>query len=289
LKRSRFIAIPGVAVVGLVVLVAPVSATAAARGAGTTATMATTTTVTASPSQFAHGQPSTLTAIVTPPTADSIDGGTVTFTDAKSDDLASCSGAVNTRDDGSAFAACTTSALSVGTYPVTATYSGSADFGSSHGQTTVTVSGTNPTITDRPTAAHAKTAYGWYRSNVTVSFTCEPGSGTLTTACPKPVVLSKNRAGQSLTRTVTNSAGGSATITVKAINIDKTAPTIAIHGLSRGRLKAGHKLTMTARDTLSGVIHRGLAQRRRGQVVHYTATAKDRAGNVTAVKGKYRR
>ena len=65
---------------------------------------------------------------------------------------------------------------------------------------------------------------GWYATPVTVTFTCKETSAPLTTACPAPVTLSRNAAGQSVTRTIMATDGGAATAVVSGINIDTVRP-----------------------------------------------------------------
>lgn len=66
---------------------------------------------------------------------------------------------------------------------------------------------------------------GWYRSDVTATFTCgDTGSGVAT--CTPPTVLNKDGANQSVTGTAVDNVGNSATATVNTINIDETPPVI---------------------------------------------------------------
>jgi hypothetical protein len=93
-----------------------------------------------------------------------------------------------------------------------------------------TVSGINiltvpPSITG--SASPAPNANGWNNSNVTVHFTCV-GSLPIVGGCPADVVLSSDGAGQTVNRTITDTAGHSASVTVGPINIDKTAPALTL-------------------------------------------------------------
>jgi RHS repeat-associated protein len=67
-------------------------------------------------------------------------------------------------------------------------------------------------------------ANGWNNSNVTVSFTCAPGSYSVQT-CTAPVLVSTEGANQAITGTVTDTAGNSNTAKI-ALNIGKTPPKI---------------------------------------------------------------
>jgi hypothetical protein len=89
-------------------------------------------------------------------------------------------------------------------------------------------------ITAKITSAHPKTKSGWYRSAVTVTFSCKAGSAPLKTPCPHPVTLGKSAAAQSVSRTVSDTDGGIASITVSPINIDLKAPVVKVAGIKNG-------------------------------------------------------
>jgi hypothetical protein len=156
---------------------------------------------------------------------------------------------------------------------VTAVYEGDGYYAGSTGKYTVhTTSGAgeSPTITAHVHSAHHK-HHGWYRSAVTVSFTCTAGSNGLTQPCPSPVTLRKNGRNQVVSRTVYGYGGGSATATVYPINIDTHGPSVSVSG--------SH---CTAHDSLSGHATCHVTFTGHG---HWTATGTDRAGNVTVRRG----
>ncbi|MFI0904088.1 Ig-like domain-containing protein, partial [Streptomyces sioyaensis] len=102
----------------------------------------TTTTVTSSPDPSTFGQPVTLTAHVAPVAPGSgTPTGTVTFV------IGGGGGGTVTAPLVGGNASVTTSTLSVGTHPITATYSGSANFAASSGTDTQTVQGLASTVT----------------------------------------------------------------------------------------------------------------------------------------------
>jgi hypothetical protein len=135
---------------------------------------------------------------------------------------------------------------------------------------------------------------GWYRSPVTVTFTCT-GSLPLTAACPEPAVLSADGSGQVVTRSVTDNLGSTASVTSTAVSIDATRPTLKV--TVKGAKKKGKtyakapKLACQATDKLSGVasckITTKKAKSKKGTVVRWTAVALDKAGNSTSSKGSY--
>ncbi|NYG06775.1 hypothetical protein BJ986_001262 [Phycicoccus badiiscoriae] len=158
-------------------------------------------------------------------------------------------------------------------------YQGDSNFLASSGTTTRH----SPTITATVSSAQPNTKAGWYRSAVTVRFTCTPNGAALVTDCPAPVTLAGNGAAQSVSRTITAVDGGAATVAVTGINIDRTSPTVAVTGVSTRMpyfavAPAGR---CTARDGLSGIASCTISRRISGASVVYTATATDKAGNVS--------
>jgi hypothetical protein len=178
-------------------------------------------------------------------------------------------------------------------HQIAAVYSGDSDFTGSSAST----SRTDPTIAARLSSSHAKTRYGWYRSPVAVTFTCTTDGAPLTAGCPAGVRLARNGAGQSVTRTITATNGGAATVVVSGIDIDQTKPIVKLAGIHRGATYDGTapKARCAARDSLSGIAacklrrhettsHQGLDI----TTVRYTATATSRAGNTATGAAKYR-
>lgn len=172
------------------------------------------------------------------------------------------------------------------THEVSATYSGDADFADSSDST----SRHDPTITAALTSATPKNASGWYRSPVTVTFTCTPNGAPLTDPCPAPVVLSSDGAGRTVSRTIDAEDGGIATVAVTGINIDRTAPRVRVTGIRNGAVYGGvvPKGGCVATDALSGVLSCTLTRTTQGTVTRFRATATDRAGNTAVVTGSYR-
>lgn len=190
--------------------------------------------------------------------------------------------------------------LAAGVHPVTAAFSGCSAFGPANGtviQQVVTPSGVStsphvdPAITADVTSAHHR-KHGWYRSAVTITFACAPGSAPLAASCPGPVVLTREGKNRHVSRTVSDTDGGSGSVTV-TINIDRTGPDLRVRGVTDGKTYSEPPTpTCVARDDLSGVASCELSQRhtrRHGVTIYrYTATATDLAGNATTEKGVYR-
>ena len=174
---------------------------------------------------------------------------------------------------------------SSGAETVAASYGGGTDFQQSSGSTATT----NPVITATVTSKYPESSFGWYRSPVTVTFTCTAGSAPLSAPCPGPVTLTSNGAAQSVSETITDTDGGMATVSVSPINIDQVPPVVRVTGARNGGTyeAPGPKLTCTASDTLSGLAGPcTLTVKQSESAVSWTATATDKAGNTATVSGK---
>ena len=164
-------------------------------------------------------------------------------------------------------------------HDVTAAYQGNADFTGSSSL----VSRADPTITASLSAqGQGASAAGWYRTPVTVSFTCTPHGSALTTDCPAPVTLTTSGADQSVARTINAEDGGTATVTVSDIDIDLVGPTVTIKGVKAGKTYPKKKNpTCQGTDALSGLASCTITQVKAGKKYVVTATATDQAGNIT--------
>jgi hypothetical protein len=172
------------------------------------------------------------------------------------------------------------------TQTVAAVYSGDDSFTGSSDST----SRSDPSITATVTSAHPKSASGWYRSPVTVTFDCTTNGAPLVAPCPDAVQFTTNGAGQSTTRTIMATDGGVATVTVGGINLDLAVPSVTVSGIKNnaqygGKAPAAH---CVAHDSLSGVASCTITRHTRGSLTSYTATATDKAGNTAMARGSYR-
>lgn len=122
---------------------------------------------------------------------------------------------------------------------------------------TFKVDKTAPTVSVAPVPASPNGTNGWYTSNVTAHFTCADNlSGVV--SCPADQLLSTESSSVSSTAvTIDDNAGNtsesSGTITVK---IDKTAPTVAVTGVTDGAQYTYGNVPAagcTTADSLSGV------------------------------------
>ena len=147
-----------------------------------------------------------------------------------------------------------------------------------------------PVLTAKVTSAAPKSASGWYRGPVTVSFTCAPNPWPLTGTCPAPTTLSASGAGQSVSRSIGDVVGHTTTAGPSGINIDQTAPTVKIKGVKKGKTYPKlKKAKCKASDALSGLNGKcQVKQKKKGSKVTVTATATDNAGNLTTVKLTYK-
>jgi DNA-binding beta-propeller fold protein YncE len=146
-----------------------------------------------------------------------------------------------------------------------------------------------PTITAKVTSAHPKTKYGWYRSPITVTYTCHTGTAPLTGTCPAKTVFAKNGKNLSVTKTIKASDGETGTVTVSKLMLDQTKPTVKVTGVKSGKTYSKTpKLKCVAHDSLSGLAKPcKITRTHHGHVTKYVATATDKAGNVATAHGKY--
>ena len=164
---------------------------------------------------------------------------------------------------------------------VSTVYAGDASFAGSSAST----ARRDPVITATVSSTKAS-RHGWYATPVRVTFTCHQTSAALTAACPAPVTLSRNAAGQSVTRTIIAADGGAATAVVSGINVDSVRPTARVTGVRAGAtyFAAGPVAGCRATDSLSGVATCTVTRTTRGHRVTYVATATDRAGNSSSTR-----
>lgn len=176
---------------------------------------------------------------------------------------------------------------------VAASYAGDTDFTGS----SVSTSRHDPSIAARVTGRLPKSRAGWYSTPVRVSFTCRAHGAPLTRPCPSPVTLSRNAAGQSVSRTITAADGGAATVVVGPISIDRRLPVVRIVGVRPAATYMGAAPTprCKARDALSGIascvlrVHKHVSASGLDiTTISYTAVATDRAGSRRRVSGTYR-
>jgi hypothetical protein len=152
----------------------------------------------------------------------------------------------------------------------------------------VNIDKTAPTISaSRTPAANGN---GWNNTDVTVQFACDDpvhgGTASGVVSCPADVTLTGEGANQSVTRTVFDKAGNSASATKDNINIDKTAPTIHFDGASPGPNGAGWNnsdvtLSWSCADELSGAASNSDTASITSEGEHQGATGHctDKAGN----------
>ncbi|WP_344255852.1 OmpL47-type beta-barrel domain-containing protein [Terrabacter carboxydivorans] len=143
---------------------------------------------------------------------------------------------------------------------------------------TVKLDKTNPTIT--ATANGTKDAAGWYKDDVTVSYTASDALSGIS-GIPASKVLTEG-ADQSASATVTDAAGNSASAGVTGINIDKTPPVLS-GSFPSGWQKDDVTVTWTCTDVLSKVASAPSNDvvKGEGSNLSSTATCADNAGNST--------
>lgn len=180
------------------------------------------------------------------------------------------------------------------TETITATYEGADDYTESSGFDTA--SGTaavvtpqlssTPTITAALSSSKRRSASGWWRTPVKVTFTCDAHGSTIQGGCPRPVILHSSGDDESVARTITTAGGASARTAVAGIKIDLTKPKVKIAGVHARELYHGliPPVSCAASDRFSGVASCTVRYhiRRTGafETISYTATATSRAGAV---------
>jgi hypothetical protein len=146
------------------------------------------------------------------------------------------------------------------------------------------------TVTTLPqiiaTASPAPNGNGWNNSNVTVTFTCTPGSNPIQT-CPAPIVVSTEGKNQVIAGTVTDTGGQTASASV-TVSLDKTPPTITATPSPAPNANGWNNTSVTVSfktsDALSGVdtCDPPVTVTAEGTTV-VTGTVKDKAGNTSTV------
>ena len=153
------------------------------------------------------------------------------------------------------------------------------------GTATLNIDKTAPTIAGSPD--RAANAAGWYKDDVTVSFTAKDGlSGIDTVTGPQHL---GEGAGQKVDGTAVDNAGNSASTTVSGINIDKTAPNLSAAPTTSPNANGWYNTNVTqtwsADDALSGLagdkpVDSVLSTEGEGQTA--SASVADKAGNTTS-------
>ena len=174
----------------------------------------------------------------------------------------------------------------------TALNAASEDFAGNVGSDSVTVKldKTAPVISGATTTS--PNSNGWYNAPVTIQWTCSDAlSGVV---CPANDVITTNGASQTRTGTAHDGADNNASTSVSGINIDGTAPTLAITGLAGSPFVVGATSAVgcTATDVLSGLDGACTVMVTGGTgavgTFNVTATAKDLAGNTATATGTYK-
>ena len=121
--------------------------------------------------------------------------------------------------------------------------------------TTVTT-GTDRTPPTISTTLSATPKSGYFRTAVTIHFTCADNSGTVAT-CPADITAGADGMSQRFTGTAVDPAGNTTTVAL-TLNIDKTAPVISstVRGTknANGWYNAAPTVRYTCSDTVSGIV-----------------------------------
>ena len=217
---------------------------------------------------------------------------TVHFT--ASDNLSGVASTYSRVDGGSVNAGSAVTISVQGTHSVEFWSGDVAGNGETHHTAVVQLDKTKPSITGAPTTS--PNAAGWYRTPVTVHFTCADQVGLSGLAsCTSDQTVATSGASQSVTGTALDNAGNSNSFTVGGLKVDLVPPTVGISGVADGasyQLGAVPSPSCSTADTLSGPA--GCTGLNAGGTVNgvgtytYTATGRDVAGNATTRMVTYR-
>jgi hypothetical protein len=178
---------------------------------------------------------------------------------------------------GSGVAGCTppVTKSAEGSYTVTGTATDGAG-NSATDNASVRIDKTKPTIT--ATASGTMNGAGWYKDDVTVSYSANDDASGVS-GSPASVVLGEGT-NQSASATVTDAAGNSATAGVAGINIDETAPVLT-GSFTSGWHTGDVTVTWACTDGLSGTAGKPADTTVTGEGDNLSATAScsDVAGN----------
>ncbi|MCE7986631.1 MAG: hypothetical protein DYG89_36115 [Caldilinea sp. CFX5] len=130
-------------------------------------------------------------------------------------------------------AGCETQSVTSDTMGVTFTCAATSAGGSSSQSMTIQRDATPPTISAAATTL--SNANGWYNSDVTVRFTCSDNVSGVASCPDNEVLSSEGAAVTATTPTINDLAGNQSTLNkVVSVKIDKTAPVVAVTGVSNG-------------------------------------------------------
>lgn len=116
--------------------------------------------------------------------------------------------------------------------------------------TGVNIDKTAPNLSAAPTTEPNEN--GWYKSDVTQTWSADDALSGLAGAKPADVVLSSEGAGQTVSGSVSDKAGNTTNATSAPVKIDKTAPSTDVSAPS-GWVNSSAVVTFAGHDALSGV------------------------------------
>ena len=151
-----------------------------------------------------------------------------------------------------------------------------------------TASVTPPVVAVAPVITSAVTPQpngsGWNNTNVTVSFSCSDVNFAIA-KCPSPVTVASEGAGQVITGTAIDQAGGAAASSSITVNLDKSSPSITASANSSSGggsvLTLPVTVTFNCADAVSGVASCPAPIQVTSAGAHqvFSGTATDKAGN----------
>lgn len=155
---------------------------------------------------------------------------------------------------------------------------------------TVRVNLGQPTITATVSSPTPISEFGWYRSPVTITYTCAGNGSALVGACPAPRQVPRAQQGKVVFRASVATVDGDTASVSTTLYIDKGKPQVRLKGFSGKQVYTSMpKPRCKASDPRSGLdtckVTVTKVRKKAGDVfVVVKATAVDKAGNVRVVK-----
>ncbi|MDQ1732183.1 MAG: large repetitive protein [Pseudonocardiales bacterium] len=216
---------------------------------------------------------------------------TVTVTLSGTDNLSGLAATYYAVDGGAPQAGTTVSVSTEGTHQVAYWSVDNAGNTETASTITVLVDKSAPIITGKATTS--PNANGWYNTPVTVRFDCKDAVSGIASCQPDQTLAVQGA--NSATGTAVDNAGNKGTTTVSGINIDTVPPAVTIGGVQDGAkytIGAVPAATASATDATSGLASPATGVLTGGTtngvgIFTYTATATDKAGNVSTAKASY--
>jgi hypothetical protein len=126
-----------------------------------------------------------------------------------------------------------------------------ADNTNNTGVTGINIDKSAPTLSGAPTTP--ANANGWYNGNVTIAWTASDPLSGLASAVPANSTITGEGSGLKASASISDKAGNTTNADSAPVNIDRTAPTTGISGVSNSWTNGNVTVSLSPSDNLSGV------------------------------------